>query len=206
MTVLFRHELETIEESAGEVTLHVRDHTGELQVVRATYMAGCDGASSLVRKQIGARMMGFSYPQRWLIVDLASTKERLRQTRVVCNPERPLITLPGPHGIRRYEFMLQDGEEEASATDPAFVRQLLAANGPDADAPVVRAQMYTFHSLIADKWNTRRVFLAGDAAHLSPPFAGQGMKQWSTRCLQPRMETGRNRSGRNRSTWTQLLL
>jgi 3-(3-hydroxy-phenyl)propionate hydroxylase len=120
-------------------------------------------------------MVGSSYSQRWLIVDLASTKERLRQTRVVCNPKRPLITLPGPRGIRRYEFMLRDGEEDAAATEPAFVQRLLAAHGPDAGAPIVRSQVYTFHALIADRWNTRRIFLAGDAAHLSPPFAGQGM-------------------------------
>jgi 3-(3-hydroxy-phenyl)propionate hydroxylase len=71
--------------------------------------------------------------------------------------------------------MLADGETDDIATAPDFVRDLLQAHGPDADAPVVRRQVYHFHARIADRWQTERVFLAGDAAHLSPPFAGQGM-------------------------------
>ena len=71
--------------------------------------------------------------------------------------------------------MLRDDEDENTATHPEFVQKLLAQHGPDAGVPVVRAQVYAFHALIADKWNTKRIFLAGDAAHLSPPFAGQGM-------------------------------
>ena len=71
--------------------------------------------------------------------------------------------------------MLRDNEDDKTATEPEFVRALLKSNGPDADSDIVRSHAYTFHALVADKWNTRRIFLAGDAAHLSPPFAGQGM-------------------------------
>jgi 3-(3-hydroxy-phenyl)propionate hydroxylase len=116
-----------------------------------------------------------TYKQRWLIVDLASTRERLRHTRIVCDPARPFITLPGPRGIRRYEFLLHDHEDDGSMTSDDSITRLLSAHGPDADQPVVRRQIYTFHARIADRWNTQRVYLAGDAAHLSPPFAGQGM-------------------------------
>jgi len=94
---------------------------------------------------------------------------------VVCNPARPLITLPGPDGIRRYEFMLHAGEDLDQMAEEDMVRALLRDHGPDADAPIVRRQVYAFHARIADRWNTRRIFLAGDAAHLTPPFAGQGM-------------------------------
>jgi 3-(3-hydroxy-phenyl)propionate hydroxylase len=71
--------------------------------------------------------------------------------------------------------MLRDGESEDAAADPDFARRLLADHGPDATAPIDRQRVYAFHARIADRWNTRRIFLAGDAAHLSPPFAGQGM-------------------------------
>ncbi len=175
--LLFEHLVESLDEGADRVTLRVRplqEGSAEL-TFRATWVVACDGARSATRKDIGANMVGSSYPQRWLIVDLASTKERLRQTRVVCNPARPLITLPGPRGIRRYEFMLHDDEDDAAATNPDFVQRLLRENGPDAGRPIVRAQTYTFHALIADRWNSARIFLAGDAAHLSPPFAGQGL-------------------------------
>ena len=179
VTLLFSHTVEAIDERADEVAVRARsgggEEGGEEVWVRAAYVVGCDGAKSFCRKRIGAELIGSTYRQRWLIVDLASTRERLRQTRVVCDPERPLITLPGPRGIRRYEFMLRDGEDDAEATQPEFVHRLLTAHGPDKDSPIVRAQVYAFHARIADTWNTERIFLAGDAAHLSPPFAGQGL-------------------------------
>ncbi len=175
VTALFGHACDGIAEGPDGVSLRVSGPDAASLEVRCAYLAGCDGARSQTRRHIGATMTGSTYRQRWLIVDLASTRERLRQTRVVCDPARPLITLPGPDGIRRYEFMLQDGEDEDRAVAPDFVRDLLAAHGPDADAPVVRRQVYTFHARIADRWQRDRIFLAGDAAHLTPPFAGQGM-------------------------------
>jgi 3-(3-hydroxy-phenyl)propionate hydroxylase len=175
VTTLFRHACEQATEDADGVTLTLRGPDGTPVPLRARFVAACDGGRSMFRKIVGATMTGSTYRQRWLIVDLGATRERLRQTRVVCDPARPLITLPGPGGIRRYELMLRDDEDDAAATDPDFVRGLLAAHGPDADAPVVRRQVYVFHARIADRWSSARIFLAGDAAHLSPPFAGQGM-------------------------------
>jgi 3-(3-hydroxy-phenyl)propionate hydroxylase len=175
VTTLFGHSCESVRESADGVIIAARPGDGPDVIVRASYLVGADGARSAIRRVIGAEMVGSTYQQRWLIVDLASTKEQFRQTRVVCNPNRSMITLPGPHGIRRYEFMLRQDETDAIATAPDFVRELLAAHGPDADSPVVRRQVYTFHARIANRWHSNRAFLAGDAAHLSPPFAGQGM-------------------------------
>ena len=172
---LFGHACESVLEDAGGATLSLTGPDGAGRTIRARYVAGCDGAHSLVRKTIGATLSGSTYEQRWLIVDLGATKERLRQTRVLCDPARPAICLPGPGNTRRYEFMLADEEDDATASSPEFVSKLLAANGPDADAPVVRRQVYTFHARMVDKWNSPRLYLAGDAAHLTPPFAGQGM-------------------------------
>ncbi len=174
VTQLFEHECESVEEDESGVTLTLL-HAGAQVQVRAAYGVGADGARSMMRRVIGANLVGSTYNQKWVIVDLASTKERFRQTRVMCDPARPFITLPGPGGIRRYEFMLHEGEDEEKAASPEFVRDLLAAAGPDADSPVVRRQVYAFHARKADKWHSARLFLAGDAAHLSPPFAGQGM-------------------------------
>jgi 3-(3-hydroxy-phenyl)propionate hydroxylase len=84
--------------------------------------------------------------------------------------------LPGPDGTRRYEFMLLPGEDPDALLDESRVRALLARHSDeDARLEIVRKVVYQFHARIADRWRAGRIFLAGDAAHLSPPFAGQGM-------------------------------
>ncbi len=175
VTSLFETTCESFSDDGTQVTLSLVGPDGATRSIRADYLVGCDGARSAVRRAIGSTLGGSTYDQKWLIVDLGATRERLRQTRVGCDPARPFLTLPGPAGIRRYEFMLRPGETDEEVSDLVFVRQLLADNGPDADAPIVRRQVYAFHARVVDKWNVGRVFLAGDAAHLAPPFAGQGM-------------------------------
>lgn len=175
VTPLFEHTFEGATEDADGVTVGLRAAAGAATSIRARYVVGCDGARSTLRQAVGATLVGSTYQQRWLIVDLADTRERGRHSRVFCDPARPAITLPGPHSTRRYEFMLHDHELDDEATSPPFVQHLLASHGPDADAPVARRQVYTFHARLADRWRRGRMFLAGDAAHLSPPFAGQGM-------------------------------
>jgi 3-(3-hydroxy-phenyl)propionate hydroxylase len=175
ITTLFDTICDSFADEATHVDVVLVDAQGASTLVSARYLVGCDGARSAIRRAIGSTLGGSTYDQRWLIVDLAATSERLRQTRVGCNPARPFLTLPGPAGIRRYEFMLMPGETDEEASTLAFATRLLADNGPDAAAPIVRRQVYAFHARIVDKWRVGRVFLAGDAAHLSPPFAGQGM-------------------------------
>ncbi len=172
---LFETCFENVKEDAHGVTLQIKCQDGEMRNVHARYLAATDGGRSGVRKMIGAQMTGSTYRERWLIVDLKDTKERFRLTRVLCNPRRPTICLPGPDGRRRYEFMVHKGETDDVISTETKVRELLAMFGPDADSTIVRRQVYTFHARMADKWSTSRIFLGGDAAHLTPPFAGQGM-------------------------------
>jgi 3-(3-hydroxy-phenyl)propionate hydroxylase len=175
VTTLFGCACDGVTEDDGGVALTLTLDGAASHTLRARYVAGCDGARSALRKHIGATLSGSTYRQRWLIIDLKDTRERLRQTRVSCDPDRPFITPPGPGGTRRYEFMLHDDEDDDVVVQPEFVRKLLADAGPDADAEIVRRQVYVFHARIADRWNSARIYLAGDAAHLTPPFAGQGM-------------------------------
>lgn len=175
VTAHFGTEMTAFEQSSDSVQATVCARDAQEQSLHARYMVACDGGRSPVRKMLGIAMQGATFEEPWLIVDLKTTRNRCFHTEVFCDPARPCITLPGPGGIRRYEFKLHPGEAAVAAVQDDFIRGLLAAVGPDRDEAFRRVRVYTFHARIAERWQDGRVFLAGDAAHLTPPFAGQGM-------------------------------
>jgi 3-(3-hydroxy-phenyl)propionate hydroxylase len=171
----FSTELSRFSQDADSVAVSLTDARGVSQV-RAGFLVAADGARSSVREALGIAMSGNTYDQQWLIVDLIGSTDRFRHTRVYCDPVRPALALPGPDGTRRYEFMLLPGEAPDSLLVEERVRALLRTHSEeDARLEIVRKTVYRFHARIAERWRVGRVFLAGDAAHLSPPFAGQGM-------------------------------
>jgi 3-(3-hydroxy-phenyl)propionate hydroxylase len=172
---LFGHVLSSFSQDAQTVRLEVLHH-GETKTFTCDWLVACDGGHSPVRERLGIALTGSSYAVRWLIVDLLDRKTAFRHTRTYCDPARPAIRLPGPGGTVRYEFMLLAGEDPQQALDEAQLRGWIAQREPsDAQLPIARKVVYTFHARVAERWRDGRVFLAGDAAHLTPPFAGQGM-------------------------------
>jgi len=171
----FRHELLSLTQSEHSVRLTLNTPDGQ-RMVEADWLVGCDGGRSTVREQLGITLEGSSYAERWLIADLIGRKSAFRHTRTYCDPVRPAIRLPGPQSTVRYEFMLHPGETAESVLDEAQVRRWISAREPsDAHIKLLRKVVYTFHARVASRWREGRVLLAGDAAHLTPPFAGQGM-------------------------------
>lgn len=173
VSALFGTEITEARQDPTGVTVTLSGKAG--QSLRARYMVACDGGRSPTRKMLGIAMGGSTFEEPWLIVDLHKTFNPGFHTEVTCNPARSAISLPGPDGIRRYEFKLKKGEMIEEVETEAFARRLLAQFGPDGEAPIRRCQVYTFHARTAQRWREGRIFLAGDAAHLTPPFAGQGM-------------------------------
>lgn len=171
----FGSKMEGFKQDQTGVEVTVKSTDGETKTLHACFMVACDGGRSPTRKELDIPLEGSTFREQWLIVDLVKTKNRFRHTEVYCDPSLPCISLPGPDGIRRYEFMLDKNQDEKKAEEESFVRQLLAKVGPDQNAELRRVQVYTFHGRIAKQWRIERIFLAGDAAHLTPPFAGQGM-------------------------------
>ena len=175
VTSAFEHDVLSFAQNDELVTLHIKRPDGTEAEITCDYLIGCDGASSATRRAIGTTLGGSSFGERWLIVDLEHSPTPSRHTKVFCNPDRPCIALPGPDLTRRYEFYLHPHERDEDLLDPDMVQHLLNTHDADPGSRIVRQVIYTFHARIAERWSLGRVFLAGDAAHLTPPFAGQGM-------------------------------
>jgi 3-(3-hydroxy-phenyl)propionate hydroxylase len=143
--------------------------------ISARYIVGADGANSTVRNLIGKDFKGRSYSEDWLIVDALPHSPGIRHIEFTCDPARPSPHMPAPGGRERWEFMLAKGETRQEMETDASIDRLLKPWGGLAAVKVERRAVYRFHARLADSFQKGRAFLAGDAAHITPPFVGQGL-------------------------------
>ena len=174
-----RHEVLAISDGADAATLQVRDlQTGTPYTVQARYVVGCDGARSLARKAIGTAMTDLGLHQPWLVFDVrlkTDVPSLPDHTVQHCDPARPMTYCNVTGNRRRWEIMLMPGDDPEQLVQPDTLWKLVSKWVTPEQADIERAVIYTFHSVIAETWRKGRVFLAGDAAHQTPPFLGQGM-------------------------------
>ncbi|MEU6195337.1 bifunctional 3-(3-hydroxy-phenyl)propionate/3-hydroxycinnamic acid hydroxylase [Streptomyces sp. NPDC047061] len=158
--------------STGPVRVAYRDDTGEHEL-RAAAVLGCDGANSLTRRAIGGVWEDLRFEENWTVVDVR-TPAAVRSwggVDQVCDPDRPATFMRVAEDRYRWEFRLREGERRP-------LRELVVPWLPlsyDGEFEVIRETRYTFRARVADRWRDGRVFLLGDAAHLTPPFIGQGL-------------------------------
>jgi 3-(3-hydroxy-phenyl)propionate hydroxylase len=159
------------------------------RTAHARYVIACDGARSAVRKSLDVKLDDLDFEEPWLVVDAevdgpiafpafdgVPDGANLQQLSVMlCDPRRPATIVPGRGNHRRWEFMLLPGEDDQAMMRPEAVEALIAPWVAGRTYRLVRAATYRFHGLVAERWQVGRVFLAGDAAHQTPPFFGQGM-------------------------------
>ncbi|KAA9160763.1 bifunctional 3-(3-hydroxy-phenyl)propionate/3-hydroxycinnamic acid hydroxylase [Amycolatopsis acidicola] len=153
-------------------------HSDELVRITATYVVAADGGSSPTRGQLGVGFEGRTYEDRWVVIDTKMLEpwpghDRLRFR---CDPTRPAVDCPTPLGHHRWEFPVQAGEDEKElVTERAVWRLLNRYEITPEHVEILRAVVYSHHVRFASRWRVGRIFLAGDAAHVMPPWIGQGM-------------------------------
>ena len=170
-------EVENLVQSASGVVLQARDRNGQSRSIEAQYVVGADGGRSTIRGLINVQLDGKTHTNKWLVIDVLNDPLYAPYTAIHCHPERPSISIHLPYGYRRLEFQLKQEEKDEDVLEPANLEKLLRPHykGFDRLPEIKRARIYLHHSRIAEKFSVGRVFLAGDAAHLQPPFFGQGM-------------------------------
>jgi 3-(3-hydroxy-phenyl)propionate hydroxylase len=177
--VKLRHDVFALQETADGVELRMEDlASGRLLRESARYVIGCDGARSIVRRFMGTELDDLQSHERWLVVDVLLQRERpdLGDHSIqFCNPDRPATYVRGVGNRRRWELMLMPGDDPATVTRPESIWSLLAPWVSPHEAVLERPAVYTFHSVVAKGWCNGRLLIAGDAAHQTPPFMGQGM-------------------------------
>ena len=150
----------------------------EIYSVKAKYIIGCDGANSFIRNEIKTELENLGFEQRWAVIDLILKTKNVNlpdRTIQYCNAKRPATYCRNVGKRRRWEIALKDKECSKTFFDEKTLWNFLSKWVSPNEAEIERKTVYTFQSAIAKSWREGRIFLVGDAAHLTPPFMGQGM-------------------------------
>jgi len=184
ITQIRGYEAVGLVQDAQSATLSLRRNPAEAPddtktlTIHAQYVVGADGANSFVRQALDIENEDRGYFFDWLILDMiphGDYKMSPAQWQL-CDPRRPTTIVPGGPGRRRWEYMVlpHESAEEIAKEDNAW--RLLEPWGlTPENATLERSAVYRFQARWAKVWNMGRCAIAGDAAHLMPPFAGEGM-------------------------------
>jgi 2-polyprenyl-6-methoxyphenol hydroxylase-like FAD-dependent oxidoreductase len=175
-------ELIGFEETADAVIATVRDIlTGATRTISAGYLVGTDGGTSLVRERLGITMSGnpaLTYTTNVMlrIPDFASLHRFKPGYRFIfVGSEGTWLTIVAINGRDRYRMSIVGSADKVSHSEDDIHAALKRAAGRDFDYEILSVMRWVRRELVADRFATERVFIAGDAAHMMSPTGGFGM-------------------------------
>jgi 3-(3-hydroxy-phenyl)propionate hydroxylase len=167
-------------QTADGVTAQVTNSAGEQETIAGRYLIGCEGARSLVRKDLGIEFEGFTYPDRTLNIEVAYDFRRhgYAERNYISDPQEwsNLFHWKGPPDRWRVHFPTEPDDDEAVLTAPAALQARLQRFLPTGrDYAICGCNLYTVHQRVAKKFRVGRAILAGDSAHVNSPIGAMGM-------------------------------
>ena len=152
------------------------NHKGAPAQVTASFVVGCDGAHSAVRKNLNLPLEGGEYDAPFMLADVETNEILPADELQLCPSEfGPVAIFPMSASRRRVVATIDQPEGDAPSLE--LVQRVLHQRGPsDIEARSLHWSSYfRIHHRHAAKLRVRRIFIAGDAAHIHSPFGGQGM-------------------------------
>jgi 3-(3-hydroxy-phenyl)propionate hydroxylase len=173
-------EVTGVEQDDDGVTISTTDaETGATTTTRVRYAIAADGGGSRTRQQLGVTLLGDTSPVTWVVID-ARVKRWWPERHILTfwsDRQRPVVDIALARGNHRWEVPLRPDEtvDDFRTNEQLWaVLEELGVSHDDVD--IHQHAFYQHHSRMADRWRVGRVFLAGDAGHLMPPWAGAGMQ------------------------------
>ena len=154
--------------------------TGEQEeLYTGRYLIGADGANSAVRKSLTMRYVGFTYPEKFLVLstpfDFAAHMDNLSNVNYVADPDEWCVLLR-TMDLWRVLLPTVPGEPDEKFLAPGYAQARLNAVVPrDEPYEVVHRTLYWVHQRVAETYRVGNITIAGDAAHINNPLGGMGM-------------------------------
>ena len=179
-TVERQRELVGFEQIAGGVNAFVRDEEGSQETIPAQFLVSCEGAHSLVRKQAGFSFSGATMPLRFLLADVTIDWDLSpNEVQVWFHQDGAFAALP--FGAQKWRLIIEcaeDPNEVAEEVTLALVQNLAAQRTSKGEIRVrdpLWLSDFRINARMVDRFRDRRLFVAGDAAHIHSPLGGQGI-------------------------------